>query len=776
METEEEQRVIPFQLQFDKPVASQIRIAEWNPEKDLLAMVTEDSKILLHRFNWQRLWTISPGRSITSLCWRPDGKAIAVGLEDGTVSLHDVENGKLLRSLKSHTVAVVSLNWEEDGQMTRDENGSRSIYEDRTSRFFPPPPRVPRMPGLVSGDTGFMDDSEDSFQELSNSSHQRFNILCSGDKDGFICFSIFGIFPIGKINIHNFCAPSPLKDTEAECRLLNASVYKVALSKDLCHLIVMCSGELIEDTKESENRRMTEPGMHGLHCIVLDTSIFWKRKNELHQVAQQASNIEELAEVIRASLSVMHKQWSDAMRTFHDKFDSLSNLIMDHGLDSCPQEEFLSLLGGARTSPAVHQFLVNSLGEVGVKRVSKAVCGAGKELQLIILNHLQPAAEIIAFRMGELRGLSRWRARYQGIGLDETLINNATEKAGMILVQVERFIRVVSSVVQQFLNFFNWLLKCMKLLNSEPSDHHLLLYNSELVVIFLKFLYDQDPVRQLLEASEADESIEIGLETGRRVRELVQFGGFSDCEHLQRTLAKEFQQMESSFKEAFQMPFTTISRKIVCEDSLPLCPLPPMSASLSTSIPMSVSYYEDASHSVPHQTCQHMFLDYICFHIPDDSFSGIANCIGIMRGFMHDSSSVKRGYTSLEAVLLGIPVGYYCVDLSLYKESQIVLLLNETTTTSESSGDAFMMIVQANDLPFETITRSTSIKYWNLHQLKDCVVNLQMENEKVRSIPHSVIAPLAVSSSRGVACLFAARKRALVYILEEDEDEVSDAE
>ena len=79
-------------------------------------------------------------------------------------------------------------------------------------------------------------------------------------------------------------------------------------------------------------------------------------------------------------------------------------------------------------------------------------------------------------------------------------------------------------------------MKCIKLLNSEPSDHHLLLYNrfvpsipvfnlvqsiyafthtyqfgSELVVIFLKFLYDQDPVKQLLEASEADASIEVGL-------------------------------------------------------------------------------------------------------------------------------------------------------------------------------------------------------------------------------------------------------------------------
>ncbi|KAF8029716.1 hypothetical protein BT93_E2215 [Corymbia citriodora subsp. variegata] len=111
-----------------------------------------------------------------------------------------------------------------------------------------------------------------------------------------------------------------------------------------------------------------------------------------------------------------------------------------------------------------------------MKRVSKVVCGAGKELQLVVLNHLQPAVEIIGFRMGELRGLSRWRSRYLGIGLDETLVDNAVEKAGMLLVQVERFIRVLSSVVQQFANFFSWLLKCIKQLMSEPSDQ-LLTYN-----------------------------------------------------------------------------------------------------------------------------------------------------------------------------------------------------------------------------------------------------------------------------------------------------------
>lgn len=33
------------------------------------------------------------GKCVTSLCWRPDGKAIAVGLDDGTLSLYDVEVG-----------------------------------------------------------------------------------------------------------------------------------------------------------------------------------------------------------------------------------------------------------------------------------------------------------------------------------------------------------------------------------------------------------------------------------------------------------------------------------------------------------------------------------------------------------------------------------------------------------------------------------------------------------------------------------------------------------
>ena len=67
-------------------------------------------------------------------------------------------------------------------------------------------------------------------------------------------------------------------------------------------------------------------------------------KNELHQVAQQASNIEDLTEVVRTSLSVMCRQWSDAMNTFQEKFRSLSTLIINHGNSITVMDLFIVLV------------------------------------------------------------------------------------------------------------------------------------------------------------------------------------------------------------------------------------------------------------------------------------------------------------------------------------------------------------------------------------------------------------------------------------------------
>lgn len=48
-------------------------------------------------------------------------------------------------------------------------------------------------------------------------------------------------------------------------------------------------------------------------------------------MAQQACNVEHLIEVIQKSLGIMSKQWADAMHMYHEKFNILSPLIINHG-------------------------------------------------------------------------------------------------------------------------------------------------------------------------------------------------------------------------------------------------------------------------------------------------------------------------------------------------------------------------------------------------------------------------------------------------------------
>lgn len=73
-----------------------------------------------------------------------------------------------------------------------------------------------------------------------------------------------------------------------------------------------------------------------------------------------------------------------------------------------------------------------------------------------------------------------------------------------------------------------------------------------------------------------------------------------------------------------------------------------------------IPFLQDNLDSTPHD-----LVDYICFRIPDESMD-LTNCIGIIRGSTNTSSSIKDG-NSAGAVLLCIPDGYHCIDLSLYK-------------------------------------------------------------------------------------------------------------
>lgn len=86
---------MPFLLSSDKTVINAVDQAAWSPGKDLIACLTQDSQLHAYREfpSFQRIWALSFQSEPTAICWRPDGVHLAVGHEDGSISIIDAENG-----------------------------------------------------------------------------------------------------------------------------------------------------------------------------------------------------------------------------------------------------------------------------------------------------------------------------------------------------------------------------------------------------------------------------------------------------------------------------------------------------------------------------------------------------------------------------------------------------------------------------------------------------------------------------------------------------------
>ena len=66
---------------LNKGLATDVALATWCPTMDLLAVVAVNNNLSVHRLNWQYLWTQRNQRPVTAMCWKADGKMLAVGYQ-----------------------------------------------------------------------------------------------------------------------------------------------------------------------------------------------------------------------------------------------------------------------------------------------------------------------------------------------------------------------------------------------------------------------------------------------------------------------------------------------------------------------------------------------------------------------------------------------------------------------------------------------------------------------------------------------------------------------
>ena len=167
---------------LEKRMPSRIRACAFCPCRDLVAFLTHNNQLLVKRsVTWQKLFSVvgAAGEAqFTALAWSPDGKVLAVGHADGSITRFDVESGDPLGSsatARPHSCEVSCLywvrqlcaqesiaavggaaaagSWGAGLSSSTDVNGEeavldsiqgagpvRSTYEDRASRYVAPPP------------------------------------------------------------------------------------------------------------------------------------------------------------------------------------------------------------------------------------------------------------------------------------------------------------------------------------------------------------------------------------------------------------------------------------------------------------------------------------------------------------------------------------------------------------------------------------------------------------------------------------------------------------
>lgn len=77
----------------------------WCPTMDLLAFASDSNEVVLNRLSGQRVWqvvanaySVSHG-DLAALTWRPDGKVLAIGFDNGDIQYLDVNDGKVISNL-----------------------------------------------------------------------------------------------------------------------------------------------------------------------------------------------------------------------------------------------------------------------------------------------------------------------------------------------------------------------------------------------------------------------------------------------------------------------------------------------------------------------------------------------------------------------------------------------------------------------------------------------------------------------------------------------------
>ncbi|KAK7790646.1 hypothetical protein R5R35_006539 [Gryllus longicercus] len=453
----------------ERHVATKVELLVWSNKMDLLALSNVRGEVALHRLTWQKVWSLPPpteGSTVKGMAWRPDGKVIAIAYSTCEILLVDVENKETLHSAMVDG-EVTFVTWAQE----KDHNDSKNILlpkqkdvpkystSDTSSNFLPKLPSLSRSFGSVNKCL------EENLEDAKKIKEQNLlNILIVGLLNGKLYLSIFGLFPCGVIDLHDYIICK-------NCKVVDADV-----SEDLNILYI---GVL----QQKENDGPCE-----LSLVLLDTNILSCQAAELHSLALKHGHIASLLGYLSQTMNSITEAWENILVEMDSKLATYASTVPDGSVSA----DFLDLLMFGTASDEMEMFLLQDLTEKGLKKLGHSIELSYSNIQKLVLKHLHSVGQSLVYHLAELRGMARRTDRYEILGLSEDGVASSLAAAGAFLVKGAEVQQVIDNSMKNYKIFFRWLYVAILRLSDERVPPEITKISQQELSFLAEFLYNFD--------------------------------------------------------------------------------------------------------------------------------------------------------------------------------------------------------------------------------------------------------------------------------------------
>ena len=472
-----------FEVLANKSVSGEIAHVEWCPTMDLIALVTADSQLMVHRPNgWQRLFVITGfDHPITCVAWQPDGLVLAIGHSDGSLTLFDVEEGEQLNTTRAHEDALSSFNW----VLAADDGSAKdSPHHCPMKGLFAPLPQMVKQPAAVQ--QYLLDDGplqldvalyKICFEAETN---LAFDIAVTADAGARVHLAVHGRFSLGCVSIGALPA---LEFAQSPPKLLNV---KLAASLHALTVIVQTAGPahaLLPDGTKQEHAQ-------GTLLLAFRTGQLTRANLEIRALALSYMQCEALASRAKAAIEICGKLWSEAVSPLHSKMSALDQELKQNNIPGTVAEHLTMLLGvGLPSRPACLQtFMLRELKEADLTRLLKGIDIAAKAVLQTLITQAHPALEMLIQRLSHLHGLSKWPFQFAALGLQPARVATAIEAAVGVRQTAELLLINIRRGTPELSALISWLIRVHRKARDEapPSAEEMAPLDAKALVRYLR--------------------------------------------------------------------------------------------------------------------------------------------------------------------------------------------------------------------------------------------------------------------------------------------------